>query len=63
MFGVSRWTINRRVKTLNLLDLKRFSEIEDDQLDQLVKQFLQERGNLAGQTMLIGFLRSKGYRI
>ena len=61
MFGVSRWTINRRVKTLNYLDLKVFSEIEDDQLDQLVKQFLQERGNLAGQT--IGFLRSKGYRI
>ena len=58
MFGVSRWTINRRVKTLNLLDLKGFSEIEDDQLDQLVKQFLPERGNLAGQTMLIRFLRS-----
>ena len=63
MFGVSRWTINRQVKVLNLSNLKGFSEIEDDQLDHLVKQFLQERGNLAGQTMLIRFLRSKGYRV
>ena len=51
MFGVSRWTINRQVKVLNLSNLKGFSEIEDDQLDHLVKQFLQERGHLAGQTM------------
>ena len=63
IFGVSRWTIHRRVKDLDLPNIKGFSDIEDYDLDHLVEGFVRERGSLAGQTMLIGYLRSLGYRI
>lgn len=56
-------TVYRRVKEFDIPNISGFSEISDDQLDQIVSNFIKERGQLAGQVMLIGYLRSLGYRI
>ena len=59
----SRWTIYRRVREFNLQDLDRFSDISNNELDELIRGYISRHGNTTGESYLIGFIRSKGIRV
>ena len=63
MLLVSRWTIQRRVAEFGLGHLSKFDEINDDELDNKVRNFLQEHGCFVGSSMICGHFRSQGIRI
>ena len=63
MFGVSRWTISRRVREYGLRDIQGFSDLSDTDLDSLVSDFLERHGHSAGQVYVSGYLKSIGLRI
>ena len=63
MFGVSRWTISRRVREYGLRDIQGFSDLSDTDLDSLVSDFLECHGHSAGQVYVSGYLKSIGLRI
>ena len=60
---VSRWTIYRRVNELGLSDILGYSDISDDQLDELVGNFKRIHGLACGRSMILGHLRSQNIRI
>lgn len=60
---VSRWTVHRRVREFNLQHLDRFSDITDDELDQLIRGYISRHGNTTGESYLIGFVKSQGIRV
>ena len=63
MFGVSRWTIYRRVQSYGLKNVAQFSSLPDAQLDQLVLDYLNRHGRTTGRTYLAGYLMSLGLRV
>ena len=63
MLLASRWTIQRRVAEFGLEHLSKFDEIGDDELDQKVRNFMQEHGCFVGSSRIRGYLRSLGIRI
>ena len=63
MLLVSRWTIRRRVVEFGLQETTGFSDMSDDEIDSLVRQFMQEHGSLVGFSMINGYLRSLGIRL
>ena len=48
MFGISRWTLLRRVREYGLGPLSRFSVISDTEIDNLVKDFMSKHGHATG---------------
>jgi len=40
MFGVSRWTIMRRVEEYGSTHLQQFSEISDEMIDNIIKDYI-----------------------
>ena len=60
---VSRWTIQRRVAEFGLEHLSKFDEISDDEVDQKVRNLMQQHGCFVGQSMIRGYFRSRGIRI
>jgi hypothetical protein len=60
---VSSWTVHRRVREYNLQHLDRFSDISDDELDQLILGYISRHGNTTGESYLIGFIRSQGIHV
>lgn len=63
ILGVSRWTINRRVREFGLQSMGKFDPISDGDLDQIISSYMNENGKTTGQTYIIGYLRSKGLRV
>lgn len=63
MLLVSRWTIQHRVAEFGLEHLPKFDESGDDELDQKVRNFMQEHGCFVGSSMIRGYFRSLGIRI
>ena len=63
MFGVSRWTLYRRVREFNLQDMTSFSSMADSQLDEIIREYLRQHGSTTGQTYIAGYIRSLGLRI
>ena len=63
MLLISRWTIQRRVAEFGLEHLSKFDEISDDEVDQKVRNFMQEHGCFVGSSMIRGYFRSRGIRI
>ena len=51
MFGVSRWTISRRVREYGLQDMQGFSDLSDTDLDSLVSDFWSVTATLLGKSM------------
>lgn len=50
MLGVSRWTISRRVREYGLETMTEFSDVSDEELDRLVKSYIDYHGTTTGQT-------------
>lgn len=63
MLGVSRWTISRRIKAYGLDDFTSFSKLSDDELDQIVGDYLIQHGATSGQVYIAEYLRSLGFRV
>lgn len=63
LFLVSRWTIIRRVQEYDLGNLRRFSDISDEELNRLVASFYQEHGNFVGFSLVYGHLESIGVHV
>ena len=61
--GVSRWTIHRRVEEFHLQDMKGFSDLSDEKLDDIVKRYLSTHGSATGQGYVAGYVKSLGYRV
>lgn len=52
MFGVSRWTIMRRVDEYQLNGLQIFTGISDDEIDNIVKDYNNRHGASTGEPFL-----------
>ena len=63
LLNVSRWTLQRRVSEFGLKEVTGFTAISDNDLDHLVRAFMQTHGTLVGYSLVAGHLRSLGYRI
>ena len=63
MLGVSRWTIARRVEEFDLSELRRFSDISDQEIDNIIKDFISIHGATSGYRFIAGFFHSKGIKI
>ena len=63
MLGISRSTLDRRRKELDIpVDLETFSDISDNELDDVVQQILRDTPN-SGEVMVIGALVGRGIRV
>lgn len=63
MFGVSRWTIARRVQEFGLEHLGLFSDMTDNQLDNIIKGYIERHGTNTGEPYLRGHIRALGYHV
>lgn len=63
MLLVSRWTSQRRVAEFDLQEVTGFSELSDDQLDEIVTRFMRNHGTLVGYSLVCGHIRSIGLRV
>ena len=63
MFKVSRWTIMRRVRDYGLQDLAKFSDISDQQVDEVITNYISGHGSTTGEVYLRGHFRALGYNI
>ena len=63
MLGVSRWTISRRVRDYGLEDMRGFSQISNEELDHIVRSYMDQHGTTSGQIYITGHIRSLGYRV
>jgi len=63
MFGVSRWTIYRRIQSYGLQNTVQFSLLSDAELDELVLEYMGRHGFTTGRTYLAGYLKSVGLRV
>ena len=63
MLLVSRWTLRRRVKELNIEDACGYSDLSDDELDNIIRQFVQQHGTFVGYPIVSGHLKSINLRI
>ena len=61
LLGVSRWTVSRRAEEYNIRGLGQYSSISDDQLDIIVKDFINRHGRNTGQPFISGHLVSIGH--
>ena len=63
ILGVSRWTISRRVDEFGLSHLQMFSDISDNELDNLVRDFMSRHSATTGEPFISGFFCPKKYHI
>ena len=62
MFGVSRWTIARRVDDYILNSLSRYCNLTNDELDQIIQDYISRRPT-TDEPLMSGYLKLKGYRV
>ena len=63
MLLVSRWTIYRRINQLGLHEVTGYSNLTDEELDNIIIRFKQEHGISVGRSLVMGHLRSLGLRV
>ena len=63
IFGVSRWTVYRRIQQFNLEHLSEFSNLSDVELDQIISDYTSRHGRTTGQVLIMGYLHSLGLRV
>lgn len=57
------WTLRRRVVEYGFQEVTGFSEISDDQLDNIVENFMTDHGTLVGFSLITGHLLGLGLRV
>lgn len=63
ILNVSRWTVSRRVEEYELSNLKRFNDITDEEVDNIIKEYINRHGATTGEKFISGLFRSKGITI
>ena len=63
MFGVSRWTVKRRVQEYGLSDLQEFSNISDERIDDIIKDYISRHGRTTGEPFMSGYFHSIGLHV
>ncbi|CAB4006490.1 hypothetical protein AWC38_SpisGene3841 [Paramuricea clavata] len=63
MYGVSRWTIYRRIQEYNLLHLSEFSNLSDAEIDEVLRDYTSRHGRTTGEVLIMGYLRSRGIHL
>lgn len=63
MFGVSRWTILRRVEEYGFTNLQKYSDITDEQIENILKDYISRHGSTTGEPFMSGYFRSIGLHI
>ena len=63
MLLVSRWTICRRINQLGLHEVTGYSNLTDEELDNIIIRFKQEHGISVGRSLVMGHLTSLGLRV
>ena len=53
----------KSVNEYNLNNLRRFSDISDNDMNELVRTFLREHGNFVGFSLVYGHLESNGIHV
>ena len=60
---VYRCTLWRRVRELGIAKKTGFSDITDEELDNIIRAFMNDQGNLVGYSMVSGCLKDIGLRV
>ena len=60
---VSRLTVYRRIRQLNLEHLSEFSNLSDVKLDQIIGDYTSRQGRTTGQVLIMRHLHSLGIRV
>lgn len=63
MLLVSRWTIYRRVLEYGLQGITGFSTLTNEELDEIVRAFMQQHGTLVGYSLVSGHLKALNLRV
>ena len=63
MFGVSRWTVMRRVQEYGISDLQEFSDISDERIDDIIKDYISRHGRTTGEPFMSGYFHSIGLHV
>ena len=63
MFGVSRWTIMRRVAEYDLGHLQKFSDISDERIEDIIKDYISRHGSTTGEPFMTGYFHSLGLHV
>lgn len=63
MLCISRWTVHRRIVELGIEEVSGYSDISDDELTNIIKNFKDYHGSFVGRSITLGHLRSLGLRI
>lgn len=63
MFGVSRWTVLRRVQEYGLSDLQAFSDISDERIDEIIREYISRHGSTTGEPLMSGYFHSLGLHV
>ena len=62
LFGVSRWTLHRRMTDWNLSMWQMYSQLSDAELNDVVRDILSRNQN-AGYRRMLGLLTARGHRV
>ena len=57
-FLVSRWTIYRRAREYDIVNTNRFSNIADEELEEIIREYLANQSTLVGFSLVYGYLES-----
>ena len=63
MFGVSRWTVMRRVQEYGLSDLQEFSNISDNRIDDIIRDYMSRHGSTTGEPLMSGYFHCLGLHV
>ena len=57
------WTAMRRVQEYSLSELQQFSDISDDRIDAIIKDYMSRHGSTTGEPLISGYFHSLGLHI
>ena len=63
MFKVSRWTIAQQTDGYNLNRLSRYNNMTNDELVQIIRDYISTHVPTTSEPLMPGYLKSKGYRV
>ena len=63
MLNVSRWTVAKRVEEFDLNAGAHISDISDEEVDSIVKEYINRHGETIGQRFISGHFKAKGINI
>lgn len=63
MLQVSQWTVYRRAREYGPQSIGRFTDISNDELDGLLRDYISRHGNTTGESYIIGYIRCLNLKV